>query len=534
MNEGRIVAVKGLGGFHLMADAENDDAVRRLRRRKNREEKPFALMVPSLECARALCEVTAVDERVMTGPEAPIVLMRRRTPDAVANSVAPGNPNLGLMLPYTPLHHMLMRGIRRPVVATSGNRSDEPIAIDEREAVQKLGDIADLFLVHDRPIRRHVDDSVVRILLGREQILRRSRGYASLPVIVKDPLPTALGVGGHLKNTVAISAGRHVFISQHIGDLATTEALGAFRMAIDDLQTLYETQPEIVACDMHPDYASTRFAEGLTDAERLPLRRVQHHWAHVLACMGENRVDAPALGVAWDGAGYGVDGTIWGGEFLLAAKDRFRRVAHFRTFPLPGGDAAVKKTKHIALGLTYEILGDEAFTGGEPPLLRRMLEKGFRSPRTSSVGRLFDGIASLIGIRDQVSYEGQAAMELEAVAAPDVEDCYGYGIREGDPLVVDWEPLVRQVIADVRRKESPSCISAKFHNTLAAIVVDVATRIGEPRVLLSGGCFQNRYLMERTVRELTASGFCAYWHQRVPPNDGGIALGQIMATVGGL
>ena len=527
LKSGMIVAVKGLGGFHLMVDAANEDAISRLRERKHREEKPFAIMAPSLESVRNLCEVNAREEQLLLSPESPIVILRSRAGNNVAAAVAPRNPNLGVMLPYTPLHHILMNEVARPLVATSGNRSDEPIAIDEYDALERLGEIADLFLVHNRPIRRHVDDSIVRDLLERPQIIRRARGYAPLPIAVNATLPATVAAGAHLKNTVALSVptdnGTSIVISQHIGDLETKEASGAFHAAINDLQRLYEVRPIVIARDLHPDFPSSPYAAGQTE-------RVQHHWAHVLSCMAEHNLDTTALGVAWDGAGFGLDGTIWGGEFLLASRNSFDRVAHFRTFPLPGGDAAARKPKHTAIGLLYEILGDQAFDGSEPPLLRQMLKTNVRSPRTSSVGRLFDAVASLVGIRNEVSFEGQAAMEMEFVAAEDAEEFYPYAIRVGKPLIVDWEPMLRTILADARELIPAGIIAARFHNTLAEIIADVAERIGEPSIVLTGGCFQNRYLTERTVHRLKNCGFAVYWHERVPTNDGGISLGQIMAA----
>jgi hydrogenase maturation protein HypF len=529
LNRGLVVAVKGLGGFHLMVDATNEDAVSRLRALKIREEKPFALMAPSLRVVQEICSVSALEERALTAPESPIVILSKASCECIAPSVAPNNPYLGVMLPYTPLHHSLMREMRQPVVATSGNRSNEPIAIDERDALQQLRGLADIFLVHNRPIRRHADDSIVRIILDREQVLRRARGYTPLPVRISHPVPAILGVGGHLKNTVALATEHRVFVSQHIGDLDTKEAFNAFVRVIDDFQTLYGISPEVVSTDFHPDYASTAYANGFARLRGVPIERIQHHWAHVISCMTENDVVPPALGVAWDGTGYGTDGTIWGGEFLLAGDDGFRRAAHFKTFPLAGGDSAIRYTRHSATALLYEIFGTRAFTGGEPPLLRQMLEKRIRCQRTSSVGRLFDGVASLIGIRERVSFEGQAAMELEFQAAPNVTDSYSYDISNREVMIVDWEPMIREILHE-RETVSRSVIAAKFHNTLAAIVVDVARRVGEARVVLTGGCFQNRYLTEHVVQGLTNAGFSAYWHQRVPPNDGGISLGQVMAA----
>jgi hydrogenase maturation protein HypF len=534
LKEGRIVAVKGLGGFHLLVDAANENAVVRLRLLKRREQKPFAVMAPSLEFARSLCRLDALEERALTAPESPIVLLLRKRSAAIAPSVAPKNPYLGLMLPYTPIHHLLLRAFDKPLVATSGNRSEEPIAIDEGDALRRLFGIADLFLVHNRAIRRHADDSIVRILLGREQVLRRARGYAPLPVALKaekgrDAEVSALSIGGHLKNTVALTVGADVFVSQHIGDLETKESFYAFRQAIEDFENLYEAHPDVVGGDMHPDYLSARYGADLADSKNLPFERIQHHWAHVLSCMADNEVGSPALGVAWDGTGYGSDAIVWGGEFLLADGDGFRREAHFRTFPLPGGDAAVKRPKHTAKALLYEILGSESFNGTESPILRQMLEKRIRCPRTSSVGRLFDAVSSIVGICDEPGFEGQAAMELEFAVSAGVTDSYEYAIRSGYPLVVDWEAMVRQILSDVKAGTDRGIIAARFHNSLARIVVDVAHRVGQNRVVLTGGCFQNRYLTERTVEALRHAGFSVYWHQRVPPNDGGLALGQAVA-----
>jgi hydrogenase maturation protein HypF len=531
LQRGLVVAAKGIGGFHLWVDATNADAVRRLRGLKHREEKPFALMVPSLQSARDICRLNALEERVLTAPEAPIVILPRKPDTRIAASVAPNNPYLGVMLPNSPLYHILMRQMNKPIVATSGNRSDEPIVIDENDAIRRLSGIADLFLVHDRPIRRHADDSIMRVLLGREQVLRRARGYAPLPIPISRRMAPTLAVGGHLKNTVAFAIDTNVFISQHIGNLETKEAVSSFRQVIDDFQIFYDTRPRFVVADMHPDYASTKYANDFASARLISTEHVQHHAAHVLSCVAENQVDLPALGVAWDGTGYGTDGTIWGGEFLLIHDgNRFERVASFRTFPLPGGDAAVKKPKQTAAGLLYEIFGSDAFRGDEPTVLRQMLEKQIRCPRTSSVGRLFDAVASLTGIRDHASFEGQAAMELEFAAAPGVTDRYSFAVHAGNPFIIDWEPMVRQIVNDTRSNISSGVISTTFHNTLAEIVVDIARRVGVPRVVLSGGCFQNRYLTERTVEGLREARFVAYWHQRVPPNDGGIALGQIMAA----
>jgi len=555
---GAIVAVKGLGGFHLVVDARSDAAVRRLRDVKSREEKPFAVMFPTLAAAAARCEIGEREARLLTSPEAPIVLLRRsRSPGAapIVESVAPGNPSLGAMLPYTPLHHLLLADLGFPVVATSGNRSDEPICIDEAEAVERLRGLADLFLVHDRPIARHVDDSIVRVAVGRDLVLRRARGYAPLPVSLPSDAPPILGVGAHLKNCVAMSVGANVFVSQHIGDLETVEAFGAFERVIDAFERLYETAPAVIACDAHPDYLSTAYARR-RGSETRP---VQHHLAHVLSAMAENEVEPPALGVSWDGTGFGLDGTIWGGEFITVAPGSARRVATFRPFPLPGGDRAVREPRRAALALLHEVFGGDAwgmedvptlaaFSQPERRILRAMIERGVNAPRTSSVGRLFDAAASIAGLRHHVRFEGQAAMDLEfAREGTDTDECYPLAFVDlrppgrGDPAAVagltdaplwsiDPAPLVRALVADVRAGVPIGTMSARFHNGLVEAAVEIARRSALERVVVSGGCFQNRYLLERTIARLRAHGFRPVWHQRVPPNDGGIALGQVAAV----
>ena len=533
---GLVVALKGLGGFQLLVDARNDKAVRRLRERKIREEKPLAVMFPDMESLRRYARVSPLEERLLTSPESPIVLLERLSKSAMAPSVAPDNPYVGVMLPYTPLHHLLMRELGFPVVATSGNRHDEPIVTDEAEAVAAIAGIADRFLVHDRPIERHVDDSVARVQLGREMVMRRARGYAPLPVIVKRALPPLLAVGGHLKNTVAVSRGSEVILSQHIGDLETAKALFAFRKVIADLLSLYEVTPVAVAHDAHPDYLSTQWAKSAP----YPGLAVQHHHAHLAACMAENDVDGEVLGVTWDGAGYGDDGTLWGGEFLLGDASSYRRVAHVRRFRLPGGEAAIKEPRRTAVGLLHEI-GEgfdllppasdaEPLSDGDLRLLDQMLAKGINSPVTTSAGRLFDGVAALLGIRSVCSFEGQAAMMVEFRAERGVDDSYDFALRDGEPLVLDWEPLFREVIRDRDAGAPVGVICARFHNTLAEAIVEVAKRTGASRIALTGGVFQNRYLTERAFRRLEGEGFRPFTHQRVPPNDGGIALGQVLVA----
>jgi hydrogenase maturation protein HypF len=593
IRRGQIVGVKGLGGFHLLVDARNEKAVRRLRERKHREEKPLALMFPSLAEVKAACDVSPLEERLLRSPEAPIVLLKKTAnhKSQIVNSVAPGNPNLGVMLPSNPLHHLLMAGLKFPVVATSGNLSDEPICTDEFEALERLGGIADWFLVHNRPIVRHVDDSIVRVMLDRELVLRRARGYAPLPISIGGlssarpnlqglaelaPPNVALAVGAHLKNSVALAVGNQVFISQHIGDLETEQANAAFRRVIGDLERLYEAKPQIVAADLHPDYLSTKFANEIEGGAGSPLPAngaqriarptkvgVQHHIAHVLSCMADNELEPPVLGVSWDGTGYGLDGTIWGGEFFLVTGHAIERVAHLRPFRLPGGDKAVREPRRPAIGLLYELFGDAAFAMQHlPPLqkispietsaLKGMLQRRLNSPLTTSMGRLFDAVASLAGLRQQMRFEGQAAMELEfALDGIETDEAYELPIADCQlsvenakgrvnnvsrithhaSRVLDWSPMIKAILSDMKRGVTVGNISVRFHNALIEAIVAVARVVGERRVALSGGCFQNRYLTERAVRRLRTEGFQPYWHQRVPPNDGGIALGQIVAAL---
>lgn len=558
--DGKIVALKGLGGFQLVVLAGNNDAVVRLRQLKHREEKPFALMFPDIESVRCVCHVNQKEQELLCSPEAPIVLLRKRDnvdfQSMVALQVAPKNPYLGIMLPYTPLHHILMRLINKPIVATSGNISDEPICIDNQEALQRLGKIADLFLVHNRRIVRHVDDSVAGVINDEVFIYRRARGYAPLPVQIPLETKPALAFGAHLKNTVCFGFGNKAFISQHIGDLETLEAFRCFKKSSIDLPELYEKQPEVVVCDLHPDYLSTKHAEETG----FPVIRVQHHYAHILSCMAENRLHPPVLGVAWDGTGYGTDGTIWGGEFLKVTESGFERVAHLKPFLLAGGDFASRECRRSAIGVLYEIYGDQllkqnnissinAFKEYELQNIVNLLKSGKGCVKTTSIGRLFDAVSSILGIRQYSVYEGQGAMELEfsignvetdeeypfLLACPD-GGCYNSEMRSPKEsekkliVMLDWTPLLKSIIEDYNNGICISKISAKFHNTVVKFIIEVARIIGEQRIVLSGGCFQNRYLTERAIKKLTECGFVVYRHKLIPCNDGGISLGQIMAA----
>lgn len=553
LRAGWIVAVKGLGGFHLMVDARNEEAIARLRARKPRRDKPFALMARDLDQVGALCVLSPEAEALLTGPEAPIVLLPRRPDAPVAPNVAPGNPYLGVMLPYTPLHHLLLRELDFPVVATSGNLTDEPICTDEWEAFRRLARVADAFLIHNRPIARHVDDSVMIVMRGEPRVLRRARGFAPLPILLSRPLPTILAVGGHLKNTIALSVGRQVFLSQHIGDLDTAEAIAAFEKVILDFLQLYQAEPVAIAHDMHPDYASTIWAQRAAAGDlphplgrRTPLTLipVQHHHAHLAACLADHGVEGPALGVTWDGTGYGTDGTIWGGEFLLGDARGFRRVAHLRPFPLPGGDAAVHEPRRVAFALLWEV-GGEAAIGWEHlapvralrpierEILARMMARGVNTPRTSSIGRLFDAVAALLDLHQEVTFEGQAAMALEFAVDPYEAGAYPLPLQEqagtdGTIRILDWRPLLEAILEDLRRGAGREKIAARFHNALVHAILAVARDIGEPCVALTGGCFQNRVLTERAAQSLEAAGFTVLIHRQVPPNDGGISLGQIL------
>jgi len=550
LRAGRIVAVKGLGGFHLMVDATNKTAVGELRRRKHREEKPLAVMFPSLEKLEAMAVVTDAERKLFASPEAPIVLVRRRPGISLAESVAPGNPWIGALLPYTPLHVLLLEAVGGPVIATSGNLSEEPLCTDNEEARRRLGGIADFFLMHNRPIARPVDDSVVRPVAAGTILLRRARGFAPTPFALPKGVAAAepmLCVGGHLKNTIAVTAGANLVLSPHIGDLSNPVSMEAFRQTVSLLGSLYAGRFARVVCDPHPDYASTRFALGLG----LPVVTVQHHLAHILSCLlehggGPERV----LGVAWDGSGYGPDGTVWGGEFIVVdrAARTARRVAHLRPFRLPGGETAVREPRRSALGLLYDLFaGDQArlapiavslgFSEQEAKILLSMIERGVQSPVTTSVGRLFDGMAAVLGMRTRCTFEGQAAMELESIA-DESRDTGGLALPmvaggEGRCLQIDWRPMLASVLQGGAAIQPP-LVAAQFHHALADCVTAVAAKVGIKTVVLTGGCFQNGRLLDATRRGLGSAGFKVLCHRDLPPNDGGISAGQALGALWGI
>lgn len=534
VRRGMILALKGLGGFQLLADAANEDAVRRLRAGKGRPRKPFALMFPSLAAIEKVARVGEAERLLLTSPEAPIVLLSVRpgAEAALAPSVAPGNSCVGAMLPYTPLHHLLFKALGFAVVASSGNRGDEPIVADEGEVRERLGGIADFLLVHDRPIRNAVDDSVVRVMGGREVVLRRARGYAPLPIACASVSAPVLALGGQQKSAVATGHGGQLFLGPHIGELSSSGTRAAFARQAADLPRLHLITPARVAADLHPDYHSTRMA----DSFGLPVARVPHHLAHVLGGMIDNELTGPVLGVAWDGTGYGGDGTIWGGEFLAVDDESFRRAASLLPFRLPGGEAAVREPRRSALGALHAIFGDDApamnaFTSAERAVLATMLRRGVHAPLTSSAGRLFDAVASLLDLRQVASFEGEAAMAVEFAAgrADRVEPLPAAAIcEEAGLLVVDWRPMVAGLVEARARGSMPEALAAGVHEGLAAAIVAVAKRVGRERVVLSGGCFQNALLTELTIERLRKAGFVPFWHRRIPPNDGGLAAGQAL------
>jgi len=533
LRDGQVIAVKGLGGYHLAALASHEPAVAALRLRKHREEKPFAVMVADLAAARALAHCDDVALSTMEDPRRPVVLVPRRSDAAVALSVAPRNGQLGLMLPYTPLHHVLAAAVAGPFVLTSGNVSDEPIAYDDRDALDRLSRIADGFLLHDRRIHVRADDSVVRTYPGGLVPLRRSRGASPAPVELPSPAPRpVLACGAELKNTFCLAKGRHAFLSPHIGDLKNAETLRSYACGIAHFSRLFDVVPAVVAHDLHPDYLSTTYARELDGVAAVG---VQHHHAHIAACLADNGYAGPVVGVAFDGLGYGTDGTIWGGELLIADLLDFRRVDHLTPVPMPGGPAAVREPWRMAAAYLDHACGDDIH--GLAVVRRqaarwadvvRLSRTGLASPLTSSAGRLFDAVAAIVGLRDAVTYEGQAAVELEQLAAAGCRDAYP--VPAGAGLRGATRPLVWAMVDDVRRGAPPDVVAVRFHNGLADATVaaarDAASQEGLSVVALSGGVFQNVVLLQRVLSGLAAAGLRVLVHRQVPPNDGGLCLGQ--------
>ena len=521
---GEILAIKGLGGFHLACDARNAAAVRRLRERKRRSDKPFALMARDLAAVEAICEVSDADRRALAGPRRPIVILPGQDPD-LPYAIAPGNRTLGVMLPYTPLHHLLFAGAPYSLlVMTSGNLSEEPIVVSNAEARERLAGVADWFLTHDRDIYMRADDSVVRIFEGAERVMRRSRGFAPQTLDLGRRVPELLACGAELKNTFCLTKGQHAILSQHIGDLENYETLVFFEETLANLKKLFRVEPRAVAYDLHPHYLSTRYALSLAG---LPKFGVQHHHAHIAACMAENGLNGEVIGVAFDGTGYGTDGAIWGGEFLVARYSGFERRGHLRYIPLAGGDAAVREPWRAALGYGAQI---EGVPENRVRMVQRMIESGVNTVQTSSCGRLFDAVAAIIGLRTTVNFEAQAAIELETIAERGNTARYPFEIERGPLWQIDFRPMIARIAREAAEGAPRPAISAKFHNTLADAIVETCRRIRSEtrlaRVCLSGGTFQNMRLLALAVAGLRGAGFEVYLHAKVPPNDGGIALGQ--------
>lgn len=541
LREGSILAVKGLGGFHLACDAGHEKAVQELRRRKGRDEKPFALLVTDLAAARRICDLTAAEEELLGSAARPIVLARRRADAKVAPAVAPGNPRLGLLLPYTPLHHLLARA--GPLVLTSGNFSEEPIAYDEA-ALESIGTIADFFLTHDRAIRSRCDDSVAKVVDGQPLVLRRSRGYAPGPLRLPLPCPKpTLALGGALKSVFALGRGDEAILSHHLGDLENYEGYRAYSASIEHYERLFRFSPELLVHDLHPDYPSTRYA---LDRGGIPRLGVQHHHAHMAGCMAENGLAGPVIGVTFDGTGCGTDGAVWGGEFLVGDYRAFRRAGRFEYVPLPGGEQAIREPWRMAAAYLLRAgLGLGLLEGRVPArsleIVRLQVERGLNAPLTSSCGRLFDGVAALLGLRDRVSYEAQAAMELEWLAETSAARGH-YPVelaREGETWTVGVCSIVAGVAEDIGRRSAKADVARRFHSTLVEAIRRVCARVREEwgldRVVLSGGVFANGILLSEASAALAADGFRAYRHRFLPPNDGGLCLGQlaVAAALGG-
>lgn len=544
LHEGCILAVKGIGGFLLACDAENDAAVRLLRERKRRSDKPFALMSRDVESVERYCQVSDADRAALGSARRPIVILPRVGESQISNAVAPGNKTLGVMLPYSPLHYLLFSdsGDQVPefmaLVMTSGNLSEEPIVVSNEDALDRLGSIAGCFVLHDRDIYMRVDDSVVRTFEGQERVLRRSRGFVPDVIDLGKPVREILACGAELKNTFCLTNGHYAIVSQHIGDFENYETLLFFQETLKNLKKLYRVEPKAVAYDLHPQYMSSRFASSLDLARKIG---VQHHHAHIASCMAENHLSGKVIGVAFDGTGFGSDGKIWGGEFLVADLAGFERHAHLRYVAMPGGDAAVRQPWRMALSYLLDAFGElpelpqlQQTPEQQIAIVKQMLSQGINTVQTSSCGRLFDSIAALTGIQQSVTFEGQAAIALEQTIVEDEDGHYPFEIEDRQPMQIDVRPMIRAIVEDLKHSRPVSTIAARFHNTLVCVVAEVADRIrkteGLNRICLSGGTFQNWYLLNRCVRHLREKGFDVFLHADVPPNDGGISLGQAVVA----
>ncbi len=538
LSSGKIVVIKGIGGFHLACDALNREAVERLRQRKYREDKPFALMAKSVDVIKEYCLVSEAERFLLESERRPVVLLEKRADGVIPEAVAPRVNTLGFMLPYSPLHYLLLENLDRPLVMTSGNVADEPVCYEDEDAIRRLNKIADYFLFHDRRIHIRTDDSVTRVRLGREMILRRSRGYAPAPVKIAFKFEREiLACGAELKNTFCLTRDSYAFLSHHIGDLENLETLRSFEQGIEHYKRLFHLRPEVIAYDLHPEYLSTKYALALD--ESCTKIGVQHHHAHIASCMADNQIEGEVIGVAMDGLGFGHDGRMWGGEFFVADYLEAERIAHLAYTPMPGGAKAIREPWRMAAVYLHRALGDD-FLNLQIPFaenldrrswatLKRMTETGTNSPETSSMGRLFDAVSSLLGLRNAVNYEGQAAIELEAIADPRCIQRYDFEIAAGGSII-KTEAIIRSAVEDLLDGVSPQKVSSKFHLGVAHLIAEVARDTRDKRqlnrVVLSGGVFQNMLLLENVCRTLRRDGFEVFTHSRVPTNDGGISLGQ--------
>ena len=543
--EGKIIAVKGLGGYHLACDATNSATVDLLHQRKRRSRKAFAIMAFDMDTVRRHCEVSADDEVLLTSPQRPIVLTERRKDSSIALDVAPGQSTLGMMLPYTPLHLLLLEpapGFPDALVMTSGNTSEEPIAYDDLDAFERLANIADGFLYHNRPIHTRVDDSVIRTFQGKAYPIRRSRGYAPDPLPLPfDALPL-LATGGELKNTFCLTRDKYAFISHHIGDMENYETMTSFEEGIRHFERLFRIKPQVIACDMHPNYLASRYARALSQSDSLPLVEVQHHHAHLAACLVDNgwNSEDPIIGLCMDGTGYGTDGAIWGGEILIGGYAQFERFAHLAYVPLPGGDAAIRKPARTALAHLYtagiewnpDFLPVHALCEQERSAIYSQLTHAINSPQTSSLGRLFDAVSSFLGVCHSSSYEGEAAISLEAMVDPDENGYYPFPLVDG---MIQIQPFWQTLVADQQSGLSIKKCAARFHNGLARMMLETCQTIRQNRgiqqVGLSGGVWQNMTLLAKTHTLLEEDGFSVFVHHSVPTNDGGLSIGQAAVAI---
>ena len=544
IKEGKILAVKGIGGYHLACDATDPEVVEKLRRRKNRIDKPFAVMMLDINQVKKFCEVTPEEESFLLSPRRPIVLLKRKSQKVLPQEIAPRNKYLGVMLPYTPLHYLLLEEVKIPLVMTSGNISEEPIAYKDEDALCRLKTIADFFLVHNREIEIRVDDSVGKIVDGERVLIRRSRGYAPQPIKTHFTSKKCIvAFGSHLKNTFCLLRKDYAIVSHHIGDLENLEALSSLEEGIEHYKKIFYCMPEVVACDLHPNYTSTALAKEYSRKYSLLLIPVQHHHAHIASVLAEKKIDGKVIGVAFDGSGLGDDGSIWGGEFLIADMKEFKRIAHLRYIPLPGGEAAIKEPWRMALSFLYQIYGKEGKKVACQILsdvvkfekieaVQKLIEKNISSPLTSSAGRLFDAVSSILGIRHRINYEGQAACELETLAEEKKESSYPFRIIEKKGrFTVDTLPIIEAILAEQEKGTGLEVIATRFHWTLSQIILEVCEKIRSifslNKVALSGGVFQNTLIVRQVRHLLTSSGFEVLLNSSVPPNDGGISLGQV-------